>query len=90
MQSGPAFFYLLFADDLVFFAKAGHANCAAIREVLDVFCGVPGQTISEAKSRVCFSPNIDDTTKESSCDVLGFASTSNLGKYLGIPIKHPG
>ena len=34
-------------------------------------------------------PNMDDATKEALCDVLGFVSTSNLGKYLGIPIKHP-
>lgn len=27
-------------------------------------------------------------TRESLCDILGFASTPNLGKYLGIPIKH--
>ena len=26
---------------------------------------------------------------ESFCDILGFASTPSLGKYLGIPIKHP-
>ena len=72
------------------FAKADYANGAAIREVLDVFCGVSGQTISEAKSRVFFSPKVDDTTKETLCDVLGFVSTLNLGKYLGIPIKHTG
>ena len=27
---------------------------------------------------------------ESFYDILGFASTLSLGKYLGIPIKHPG
>ena len=81
-ESGPTFSHLLFADDLVFFAKANHANCTAIREVLDVFCGVLGQTISEVKSRVYFSPN--------DSDVLGFVLTPNLGRYLGIPIKHPG
>ncbi|KAK9984570.1 hypothetical protein SO802_034095 [Lithocarpus litseifolius] len=69
--------------------KCKYANCAAIREVLDVFCGVSGQTINEAKSRVYFSPNVDDATKEDLCDVLGFVSTPNLGNYLGIPIKHP-
>ena len=89
-ESGPTFSHLLFADDLVLFAKANHANCTAIREVLDVFCGVLGQTISEVKSRVYFSPNVDDATKETLSDVLGFVLTPNLGRYLGIPIKHPG
>ena len=70
------------------FAKADHINCLAIRDVLDCFCSISGQTISEAKSRVYFSPNVDRDTRESLCDILGFALTLELGKYLGIPIKH--
>lgn len=44
-------------NDLMFFAKADYVNCLAIRDVLDDFCRVSGQTVSEAKSRVYFSPN---------------------------------
>ena len=44
----------------------------------------------EAKSRVYFSLNVDRDTRESLCDILGFASTPFLGKYLGFPLKHPG
>ena len=65
-RSGPPFSHLFFADDLMFFAddlmlfaKANAENCVAIREVLDNFCSPSGQTMSEAKSRVDFSPNID-------------------------------
>ena len=89
-QSGPAFSHLLFVDDLVFFAKADYVNCLAIREVLDHFCRVLGQTASDAKSRVYFSPNVDRDTKESLSDILGFTTTPFLGKYLGIPLKQPG
>ena len=85
--SGP--FHLFFADDLIFFARTDYVNCSAIRDVLDDFCSVFGQTVSEAKSRVYFSPNVDRDTRESLCDILGFASTPNLGKYLGIPINRP-
>ena len=35
------------------------------------------------------SPNIDKEKRESLCNTLGFSSTSNLGKHLGFPIKHP-
>lgn len=56
--------------------------------MLDDFCCLSGQTISKSKSRVYFSPNVDRDTRESLCDILGFASTPNLGKYLRIPIKH--
>ena len=31
---------------------------------------------------------MDKDTRESLCDILGFASTPVLGKYFGIPIKH--
>ena len=88
-RSGPAFSHLMFADDLVLFAKANLLNCSTIKDVLDEFCDMPGQTISEAKSKDYFSPNMDQDTRESLSDILGFTSTPNLGKYLGIPIKHP-
>ena len=89
-QSGVAFSHLFFADDLVLFAKVDHVNCSPIRDVLDSFCAQSGQSISESKSRVYFSPNIDVDTRESLCDILGFQSTPNLEKYLGFPIKHHG
>ncbi|XP_075673848.1 uncharacterized protein LOC142643189 [Castanea sativa] len=86
-QNGPTFSHLLFADDLVFFARVDYINYSVIRDVLDDFCSISRQTVSEAKSRVCFSPNVDRDTRESLCDILGFASTPNLGKYPRIPIK---
>ena len=58
--------------------------------MLNEFCDRSGQTVSEAKSRVYFSPNVDRDTRDSLCNILGFQSTPNIGKYLGIPIKHPG
>ena len=89
-QGGLPFSHLMFADDVVLFAKADVGNCVAIRDAPDTFCNRTGQTVSEAKTRVFFSPNVDRDSRESLCDILGFSSTSNLGKYLGIPIKHPG
>ena len=58
--------------------------------MLDDFCSISKQTVSEAKSRVYFSPNVDRDTRESLCDILGFASTPFLGKYLGFSLKQPG
>ena len=65
-------------------------NCSAIKDVLDLFCSLSRQTVSESKSRVYFSPNVDRDTRESLCDILGFASTPFLEKYLGFPLKQPG
>lgn len=89
LQEGLPFSHLMFVDDVVLLSKADHANCVVIRDVLDAFCSKTGQTISEAKSWVFFSPNVDSDLRESLCDILGFASTPNICQYLGIPIKHP-
>ena len=85
-RSEPIFSHLFFANDLVLFAKVNQANCIAIREVLDTFCEKSRQTISESKSRVFFSPNVDMESREDMYDLLGFRVTSSIGKYLGIPI----
>ena len=74
-QGGLFFSHLMFADDVVLFAKADQGNCVAIRDALDTFCSRTGQTISEAKSQVFFSPNVDKDTREALCGMLGFAST---------------
>ena len=89
-QGGLPISHLMFANDVMLFARADHVSCSTIRDVLNEFCSKSGQSISEAKSRDFFSPNVDRDQRESLYDILGFASTPNLGKYLGIPIKHPG
>ena len=85
-RSGPSFSHLFFAGDLVLFAKANQANWIAICEVLDTFCEKSGQTITESKLRVFFSPNVDKESMEDMCGLLGFRANSSIGKYLGIPI----
>jgi len=49
-----------------------------------------GETISLEKSRVYFSPNVPEPTKDNICETLGIQATSQLGKYLGFPLKHKG
>ena len=88
LRSGPAFSHIFFANDLVFFPKADQANCYAIKEVLEVFCKKSGQNVSEAKSQVYFSPNVNSDSRDSLANVLGFRLAPNLGKYLGFPHKH--
>ena len=72
------------------FGKADGLNCSITRDALDDLCNMSGQSVSITKSRAFFSPNVDRDTRESLCDILRFASTPSLGKYLGFPIKHSG
>ena len=87
-QGGLAFSHLFFADNPVHFAKAYRKNYVAVKEVLDTFFSLSSQKVSAAKTRVFFSPNVSLENRASFCEVLGFRSTPNLGKYLGFPIKH--
>lgn len=35
-----------------------------------------------------FSKNVPRLLKKDICDAMGFSSTDDLGKYLGVPIFH--
>ena len=76
---------MFFADDLVLFAKVDRKNCVVVREVLDSFCGLSGQKVSQEKSQVFFSPNVLANGRIDLCNILGFRTTPLLGKYLGFP-----
>ena len=71
-KSGLAFSHLMFANDLVLFAKADQINCSTIKGVLDAFCSKSSQTVSEVKSWVYFSLNVDSDLKETFSNILGF------------------
>lgn len=89
-RSDPAFSHLFFADDLVLFANADVKNCNVINDALQEFCAKSGQKVSASKTRVFFSPNVDSDLKDNLTNLLGFESTTNLGKYLGFPLNHTG
>ncbi|KAK9990401.1 hypothetical protein SO802_025386 [Lithocarpus litseifolius] len=72
------------------FAKVDKESCEAISEVLRNFCKEFGQKISLEKSRIFFSPNVDLEVREEVCERLCIQATTNIGKYLGFPIKHRG
>lgn len=91
-RNGPAFLHLFFANGMVLFAKVDMKNCRNISETLNPFCDLLGQKVSLIKSKVYFSPNVDQDHRRELCEVPGMNSTSNLGKYLGFPFKiqvHP-
>lgn len=82
--------HLMFADDLILFAKVNDKTCEAISEVLQTFCSESGQNVSMEKSRIYFFPNVDQRMRENVCERLGIHATSDFGKYLGFPIRHRG
>lgn len=82
--------YPLFAADIILSSKADPTTCEAILEVFWKFCIESGQKISLGKSRVYFSPNVNESLKEKVCDKLGIRETHDIVKYLGFPLMHRG
>ena len=89
-RGGLEFSHSFFVDDLLLYAKADRGNCEPIVDVLEEFCELTGQKISKVKSKVFFSPNTPEETKDDLVQLLEINKTSNLGKYLGFPILHKG
>uniref|UniRef100_A0A2N9IBY2 Reverse transcriptase domain-containing protein n=1 Tax=Fagus sylvatica TaxID=28930 RepID=A0A2N9IBY2_FAGSY len=89
-RRGPAFSHLFFADDLMLFSGISEKSCLAMKMVLDNFCDISGQKISLPKSKIFFSPNTTPALRLKVVSTLGISETSDLGKYLGFPLKSSG
>lgn len=70
------------------FAKASNKELKEILQCLQDFSNISGLTINYEKSKIFFSPNLRaDLVRNWSRD-CGIPSTRNLGKYLGVPLRH--
>ncbi|CAL8991457.1 unnamed protein product [Prunus brigantina] len=75
-------------DDLILFGEASIHQAHLMKLCLDEFCHLSGQKVSFEKSRICVSPNICSDLANSIATISGSPHSSNLGKYLGVPIIH--
>jgi hypothetical protein len=50
--------HLLFADDLILFAKATSSEATLLKSILDRYCQWSGQAVNTSKSSIYFSKNI--------------------------------
>ncbi|CAL1410370.1 unnamed protein product [Linum trigynum] len=87
-QDGPTLSHLFFADDLILFGEATRAQVQEINACFEKFGGSSGQQISRLKSRVFFSANTTADCQQSLSHELQIPVTSNLGRYLGVPVIH--
>lgn len=77
----------LFPDDLLLFAKANLKTCNSIFKVLNNFSNTSGLDFHTKKSKVWFSPTVNTNMISTLSNTLGFRPCSELGTYLGIPLK---
>lgn len=89
-RSAPKITHLFFADDALFFFKANHKNCWAIKNVLSTFCEISGEMINFDKSHVIFSPNTPQKFRKIMRKPLGVLDKDKIGTYLGCPMEVDG
>lgn len=88
VRGGPRIFHLAFVDDVLLFTEASEDQVLLIKHILDLFCKFSRKKVSERKSSIFFSKNVDGGMKNHLCRVSGFQNTEDIGKYLGVPILH--
>lgn len=87
-RSGPEVSHIFFADDLLLFSEATVEKAGIIQSVLEDFCDVSGQKISLSKSVLFASKNTPGDIQDAIAHRLKIKKTTNIGKYLGVPILH--
>jgi hypothetical protein len=78
--------HLLFADDLILFAKATSSEANILRSVLNCYCSWSGQAINDSKSSIHFSKNTAPAAIASISSILPYKRILNSSKYLGLPL----
>lgn len=79
--------HLLFVDDVLFFAKANLHTISTIKHIIDSFYKFSEMEINLKKSKLWLSPHIPENRKILISNLLQINITSNLGTYLGYPLK---
>jgi hypothetical protein len=85
-RRGPAVSHLMFADDLLLFGEATEDQMKCVMNILQKFCRLSGQQVSQEKTSIFFSKNTSRGIKDKLLQLSGFRETTSLGKYLGVPL----
>jgi hypothetical protein len=78
--------HLLFADDLILFAKSTSAEENTFKSVVAQYYGWSGQSINISKSSIHFSKNMAPSVIHSICGIFPYKRALNSSKYLGLPL----
>lgn len=79
--------HLLFADDILLFAKADPYSISTIKSIIENFCKVSGMEINFDNSKLWLSPKVMEEMKISIPNFMQTNATKDLGTYLGYPLK---
>ncbi|KAF7818437.1 reverse transcriptase [Senna tora] len=75
--------HLLFADDVLLFARVDSNSISAIKNVINSFVSCSGLSINNSKSSIWFSNNTPQNMRNTASRDLNFAVVDKPGNYLG-------
>ncbi|KAL8492511.1 hypothetical protein ACS0TY_023916 [Phlomoides rotata] len=85
-QIPRASWFLLYADDILIFAKATHGNIQRMQQVLSEYGRLSGQPYNPAKSKVYFGSAVSRRVRNDMLRTTGISAGSLPFSYLGVPI----
>lgn len=83
--SAPAVTHLLFADDSFLFFKASREQAVVVKELLNKYESLSGQSINLQKSGIMFSSNVRLDKQAELTSILGVSNDLRTSNYLGLP-----
>lgn len=84
---GPPISHLLFADDIIFFARSDNRSVEALNSALHQYCEASGQRINLLKSSIFFGKHCPDGVKGTVKGCLGVDNEILHDSYLGMPTE---
>jgi hypothetical protein len=82
----PPINHLLFADDLIIFAKATSNEATVITSCLNKYCSWSGQKVNNGKSSILFNKNTSPASISSILGIIPYHMTTSAPFYLGLPL----
>ncbi|KAL9812071.1 putative RNA-directed DNA polymerase [Arabidopsis thaliana] len=84
-NGGPSISHLLFADDSLFFLKAGRKNSLNLLNIFKEYGEASGQIINFDKSSITFGSRVYQETRDHAMQTLQIPNIRGGEKYLGLP-----
>jgi len=84
----PKLSHLAFVDDLIIFVEASMEQVEVTSTCLDFFCNNSSEKVSNDKTRIFFSHNVNWRVREETSQSIGFQRMDDFEKYLEIKLHH--
>ncbi len=84
--AGLAFTHVMYADDIMLFAKANSSAVKILDDCLETYCEWLGQGINRSKLGIIFSKMVQRDKRREVKDLLAMKKIHPNATYLGSPL----